>query len=58
VAAGATPLSSLMLGGADGSDIFWLAGRGSEAGRNTLLRYHGVHRGELTPALQCALARA
>ncbi|MTV38598.1 S9 family peptidase [Duganella radicis] len=50
VAAGATPLSSLMLGGADGSDIFWLAGRAAEAGRNTLLRYHGVTTQELTPA--------
>ncbi|MYM69607.1 prolyl oligopeptidase family serine peptidase [Pseudoduganella sp. FT55W] len=50
VAAGATPLSSLMLGGADGSDIFWLAGRAAEAGRNTLLRYHGVNTEELTAA--------
>src|SRR5476649_638320 len=50
VAAGATPLSQLMLGGADGSDIFWLAGRAAEAGRNTLLRHRGVHTGELTPA--------
>lgn len=50
VAAGATPLSSLMLGGADGNDIFWLAGRAAEAGRNTLLRYHGVTTQELTPA--------
>ena len=50
VAAGATPLSSLMLGGADGSDIFWLAGRAAEAGRNTLLRYHGVCTEELTAA--------
>ncbi|GJJ02333.1 peptidase [Duganella rhizosphaerae] len=50
VAAGATPLSTLMLGGADGSDIFWLAGRAAEAGRNTLLRHHGVTTGELTPA--------
>jgi dipeptidyl aminopeptidase/acylaminoacyl peptidase len=50
VAAGATPLSSLMLGGADGSDIFWLAGRAAEAGRNTLLRYHGVSIEELTAA--------
>lgn len=50
VAAGATPLSSLMLGGTDGSDIFWLAGRAAEAGRNTLMRYHGVCTGELTAA--------
>ena len=50
VAAGATPLSTLMLGGADGSDIFWLAGRAAEAGRNTLLRHHGATTGELTPA--------
>jgi dipeptidyl aminopeptidase/acylaminoacyl peptidase len=50
VAAGATPLSSLMLGGSDGSDIFWLAGRAAEAGRNTLLRYHGATTEELTPA--------
>jgi dipeptidyl aminopeptidase/acylaminoacyl peptidase len=50
VAAGATPLSSLMLGGADGSDIFWLAGRAAEAGRNTLLRHHGAIIDELTPA--------
>ena len=50
VAAGATPLSSLMLGGADGNDIFWLAGRAAEAGRNALLRHHGVATDELTPA--------
>ncbi|MBV7538109.1 S9 family peptidase [Duganella sp. sic0402] len=50
VAAGAVPLSSLLLGGTDGSDIFWLAGRAAEAGRNTLLRYHGVATQELTPA--------
>lgn len=50
VAAGATPLSSLMLGGADGGDIFWLAGRAAEAGRNTLLRHRGAVTGELTPA--------
>jgi dipeptidyl aminopeptidase/acylaminoacyl peptidase len=50
VAAGAVPLSSLLLGGADGSDIFWLAGRAAEAGRNTLLRYHGAATQELTPA--------
>src|SRR6218665_2704129 len=50
VAAGATPMSSLMLGGSDGSDIFWLAGRAAEAGRNTLLRYYGVATQEVTPA--------
>lgn len=50
VAAGATPMSALQLGGADGSDIFWLAGRPAEAGRTTLLRYHGAHTEELTPA--------
>ncbi|NRR29917.1 S9 family peptidase [Oxalobacteraceae bacterium] len=50
VAAGATPLSQLMLGGADGGDIFWLAGRASEAGRNTLLRRRGGGVTEQTPA--------
>jgi dipeptidyl aminopeptidase/acylaminoacyl peptidase len=50
VAAGATPLSSLMLGGTDGCDIYWLAGRAAEAGRNTLLRHHGAAIEELTPA--------
>lgn len=49
VAAGATPLSGLMLGGADGCDIFWLAGRAAQAGRSALLRYHGVHEEEVTP---------
>jgi dipeptidyl aminopeptidase/acylaminoacyl peptidase len=43
VAAGATPLSSLML---DGDKPYWLEGRASEAGRSTLV---GV-AGELTPA--------
>ncbi|SFV03839.1 S9 family peptidase [Pseudoduganella namucuonensis] len=47
VAAGATPLSQLALG-ADG-DVYWLAGRASEAGRNTLLRRHGGRTDELTP---------
>ncbi|GGY92221.1 prolyl oligopeptidase family serine peptidase [Pseudoduganella plicata] len=47
VAAGATPLSSLAIAG---HDIFWLAGRASEAGRNTLLRLHGERIGELTPS--------
>ncbi|MYN06038.1 dipeptidyl-peptidase 5 [Pseudoduganella aquatica] len=47
VAAGATPLSSLALG-ADG-DIHWLAGRASEAGRQTLQRRHGGRTDEITP---------
>lgn len=50
VAAGATPMSGLQLGGADGNDIFWLAGRAAEAGRNTLLRHHGAATEELTAA--------
>jgi dipeptidyl aminopeptidase/acylaminoacyl peptidase len=50
VAAGATPMSGLQVGGADGNDIFWLAGRAAESGRNTLLRHHGAHSDELTPA--------
>lgn len=50
VAAGATPMSSLQVGGADGNDIFWLAGRAAEAGRNTLLRHRGAEHQELTPA--------
>ena len=47
VAAGATPLSSLAV---DGHDIYWLAGKASEAGRNTLLRLRGERIDELTPA--------
>jgi dipeptidyl aminopeptidase/acylaminoacyl peptidase len=47
VAAGAAPLSQLAL---DGGDILWLAGRASEAGRNTLLRRQGGVVRELTPA--------
>ncbi len=47
VAAGATPLSSLAVAG---HDILWLAGRASEAGRNTLLRRRGARVDELTPA--------
>lgn len=43
VAAGATPLSSLVL---DGACLYWLEGRASEAGRSTLVG----SRGELTPA--------
>jgi dipeptidyl aminopeptidase/acylaminoacyl peptidase len=50
VAAGASPLTQLALGGADGGDIFWLAGRASEAGRNTLLRQRWSSVDELTPA--------
>lgn len=44
VAAGATPLASLVL---DGADLYWLEGRASEAGRSTLV---GTQSGELTPA--------
>jgi dipeptidyl aminopeptidase/acylaminoacyl peptidase len=47
VAAGAAPLSQLAL---DGGDILWLAGRASEAGRNTLMRRQGGVVRELTPA--------
>ena len=43
VAAGATPLASLVL---DGPDLYWLEGRASEAGRSTLMGSSG----ELTPA--------
>ncbi|MCC2954770.1 prolyl oligopeptidase family serine peptidase [Massilia sp. IC2-477] len=43
VAAGATPLASLML---DGAAVYWLEGRASEAGRSTLVSTGG----ELTPA--------
>jgi dipeptidyl aminopeptidase/acylaminoacyl peptidase len=50
VAAGASPLTQLALGGADGGAVFWLAGRASEAGRNTLLRRSGAAITELTPA--------
>lgn len=53
VAAGASPLSQVLL---DGADVLWLAGRASEGGRNTLLRAragagaapNAAH--ELTPA--------
>jgi hypothetical protein len=38
VAAGSTPLSGVLL---DGADLYWLAGRASEAGRTTLLRQRG-----------------
>src|SRR5206468_2273141 len=53
VAAGASPLSQVLL---DGDDVLWLAGRASEGGRNTLLRARvGASAGanaisELTPA--------
>jgi dipeptidyl aminopeptidase/acylaminoacyl peptidase len=47
VAAGAAPLSQVLL---DGGDVYWLAGRASEAGRNTLLRQRGNDVCELTPA--------
>ena len=50
VAAGAAPLSQLALGGPDGNDIFWLAGRASEAGRNTLLRRRGGQVDDITAA--------
>jgi dipeptidyl aminopeptidase/acylaminoacyl peptidase len=47
VAAGSTPLSGVML---DGADLYWLAGRASEGGRTTLLRQRGGEVSELTPA--------
>ena len=47
VAAGATPLSQLLL---DDGDVYWLAGRASEGGRNTLLRRDADAAAELTPA--------
>ncbi len=50
VAAGAAPLTQLALGGADGQEIFWLAGRSGEGGRNTLLRRLAGSVSELTPA--------
>ena len=56
VAEGAQALTQLTLsGGADtGSDIFVLAGRASEGGRNTLLRQRGWHASghldDITPA--------
>ncbi len=47
VAAGATPLSSVVL---DGADIYWLAGRSAEAGRTTLMRRPGpAAAAEVTP---------
>ncbi|MET3130384.1 dipeptidyl aminopeptidase/acylaminoacyl peptidase [Oxalobacteraceae bacterium GrIS 1.11] len=50
VAAGASPLTQLALGGPGGDDIFWLAGRAAEGGRNTLLRQRCASVDELTPA--------
>lgn len=50
VAAGASPLTQLALGGPDGDDMFWLAGRASEGGRSTLMRRRGGATVELTPA--------
>lgn len=48
VAAGATPLSSVVL---DGADIYWLAGRAAEAGRNTMMRRNGSGDvAEVTPS--------
>jgi dipeptidyl aminopeptidase/acylaminoacyl peptidase len=47
VAAGATPLSQVLL---DGGEVYWLAGRAKEGGRNTLLRRRGSDIQELTPA--------
>jgi dipeptidyl aminopeptidase/acylaminoacyl peptidase len=47
VAAGAAPLAQVLL---DGADVYWLAGRASEGGRNTLLRQRGGQVEELTPA--------
>ena len=47
VAAGAAPLSQTAI---DGKDVYWLAGRASEGGRNTLLRQRGGQIEELTPA--------
>jgi dipeptidyl aminopeptidase/acylaminoacyl peptidase len=47
VAAGASPLSQVLL---DGDDVLWLAGRASEGGRNTLMRARAGAIRELTPA--------
>jgi len=47
VAAGSTPLSGVLL---DGADLYWLAGRASEGGRTTLLRQRDGRVDELTPA--------
>jgi dipeptidyl aminopeptidase/acylaminoacyl peptidase len=47
-AAGATPLSSIVL---DGGDIYWLAGRAAEAGRTTMMRWRSgaAQAHEMTP---------
>ena len=52
VAEGAQQLTQLTLGGAADTiaDIFVLAGRASEGGRNTLLRQRGQQVSEITPA--------
>ena len=47
VAAGATPLSQVL---SDGGEVYWLAGRASEGGRNTLMRLRDGRTEELTPA--------
>lgn len=47
VAAGATPLSQVL---SDGGEVYWLAGRASEGGRNTLMRLRDGRVEELTPA--------
>ena len=47
VAAGASPLSQPQV---DGADSYWLAGRASEGGRNTLLRQRSGQITEMTPA--------
>ncbi|MFL6660036.1 MAG: prolyl oligopeptidase family serine peptidase [Massilia sp.] len=47
VAAGASPLAQPLV---DGTDIYWLAGRASEGGRNTLMRQRGEDVAEMTPA--------
>ncbi|MFL6708140.1 MAG: prolyl oligopeptidase family serine peptidase [Massilia sp.] len=47
VAAGAAPLSQTAI---DGRDAYWVAGRASEGGRNTLLRERAGVITELTPA--------
>ena len=47
VAAGASPLSSPLL---DGADTYWLAGRASEGGRTTLMRQRAQDVAEMTPA--------
>jgi len=46
VAAGSVPLSGVAI---DGHDLYWLAGRAAEAGRNTLMRLRGNQSAELTP---------